>query len=362
VITPATTRSTAHTTPAPGPLVVIPCGGKKADRTLPAHQLYVGSYFRACLNAALAITPAHRVRVLSARHGLLPLEQLIAPYELRMGQPGAVSVERVTQQARDQGLHDEAAVLVLAGRAYAALVRQVWPHAVDAFAGTAGIGEQLARLAAYRQDPDSARALLPGPPTLSDPAQPPAAPQAPAWRYVEDPDSLLAHAVPTHRRTGERTMCGRAVTFSPATTRRTAQGHRQDAMVALDPQPWPTCTGCRRAMPPGAREVERARHARWEADQLAHTVDDLEADDDALLVPGELWEPGDVVTFAPPASADKPTRGAAGRAEVLEVLEEDDRYLTGSQYLVRHLRSSRLAYATDDELLDVLAGAAIPAC
>ena len=33
----------------------------------------------------------------------------------------------------------------------------MWPHAVDAFAGTAGIGEQLARLAGYRRDPASTR-------------------------------------------------------------------------------------------------------------------------------------------------------------------------------------------------------------
>ena len=52
-----------------------------------------------------------------------------------------------------------------------------------------------------------------------------------------------------------------------------------------------------------------------------------------------------------------PTLGAAGHVEVLEVLEEDERYLSASQYLVRHLRTSRTAYATDDELLDVLAKA-----
>ena len=66
-------------TARPSTAVVRRCGGKKADQPLPARQLYVGSYFRACLNTAPAITPAHRVRILSARHGLPPLEQLIAP-------------------------------------------------------------------------------------------------------------------------------------------------------------------------------------------------------------------------------------------------------------------------------------------
>ena len=163
---------------------------------------------------------------------------------------------------------------------------------MDAFAGTRGIGEQLARLAGYRRDPARTRALLPALPVPSAPVQPSpeataeavaeAAPEAPAWRYVEDPDSLLAHAVPTHgladepsrRPTGDRTMCGRRVTFPPSITRRTAQGDRPDAMAAHNPQPWPTCTGCQRAMPPGARELESARHARREAEQLTHSVGD----------------------------------------------------------------------------------------
>lgn len=37
------------------PLVIIPCGGKKADGPRPARDLYIGSYFRACLATALAV-------------------------------------------------------------------------------------------------------------------------------------------------------------------------------------------------------------------------------------------------------------------------------------------------------------------
>jgi hypothetical protein len=392
------TTPTLATAPmaAYAPLVVVPCSGRKrsadpaatsprpatgslasiSSSTWPARELYVGSYFRACLAAALAITPAQRVRILSAKHGLLTLEEPVAPYELRMGDPGAVTPADVAVQAQAQGLCSGEPVLVLAGRAYASVAARVWPHAVDALAGTRGIGEQLARLAAFRTEPQRAHALLltspsaPAPTRQAEPAQavaldaaPPHLPAAelPTWRYVADPATLLAHAVPTNgpsARTGgaARTVCGRRLAFTkPSKARAGGPGAPPQEMAPLDPQPWPSCRPCQRAMPAGAFELEQARHAEWEADQLAHDVDALEADDEALLVAGELWEVGDVVTFCPPASADKPTLGAAGRVEVLEVLDEDERFLYGSQYAVRHLRSSRIAYATDDELFDVLA-------
>jgi hypothetical protein len=44
------------------------------------------------------------VVVLSALHGLVPLDQVLEPYELRMGQPGSVTPARLAEQARALGL------------------------------------------------------------------------------------------------------------------------------------------------------------------------------------------------------------------------------------------------------------------
>lgn len=87
-------------------LIVVPCGAAKQDRPAPAAQLYTGAHFRFVLSAAVAEAadttrvcghPA-AVAILSARFGLLALDTVIAPYDLRMGQPGSVTAERVAAQ------------------------------------------------------------------------------------------------------------------------------------------------------------------------------------------------------------------------------------------------------------------------
>lgn len=130
-----------------GPLVVVACGSAKQAVPSPAGELYTGSYHRACRAAASRLTRPERIRILSAACGLLPLDAVVAPYDVRAGSPGAVDGARLRPQAERQGLVGEPWVVVLGGSAYAALAREVWPHAVWPLSGTRGIGEQLARLA-----------------------------------------------------------------------------------------------------------------------------------------------------------------------------------------------------------------------
>lgn len=125
----------------------FPCGSTKAAVPSPAGQLYLGTYHRLGLRAAAALTGPDSIRILSARHGLLPLHREIAPYDLRLGQPGAVTATTLRQQAGEQGLLDHPDVVLFGGRAYVELARQVWPHARTPLAGTKGIGEQQQRLA-----------------------------------------------------------------------------------------------------------------------------------------------------------------------------------------------------------------------
>lgn len=127
------------------PLVIVPCGGKKLDQAARAGDLYVGSYHLACRRAADRISK--KQLILSAKHGLVTLDTIIEPYDLRMGDPGCVSVETVREQARHWRLHTESFVHALGGRAYTDVVTTVWPRAKVPLAGCAGIGEQLARLA-----------------------------------------------------------------------------------------------------------------------------------------------------------------------------------------------------------------------
>lgn len=131
----------------PGPdVVVVPCGGRKLRTPAPAGDLYVGSYHRACRRAAAALAPRQTL-ILSARHGLVDLDQVLAPYDMTLGDPDAVTADHVAAQADQLGLRYAPGVVVLAGRRYVAAIRLAWPHALDPLAGSRSMGEQLARLA-----------------------------------------------------------------------------------------------------------------------------------------------------------------------------------------------------------------------
>lgn len=65
-------------------LTVITCGSKKRTVSAPAKDLYIGAYFKTQLEWALATNIPGRVRILSAKHGLLKLGDIIDPYELHI--------------------------------------------------------------------------------------------------------------------------------------------------------------------------------------------------------------------------------------------------------------------------------------
>lgn len=124
------------------PLVIISCGAAKTDVPTEAAQLYTGTYFQLALRAARAHAPDDRIRVLSALHGIVPLHQVLDPYNLRLGDHGSITPARLANQTRKLWLQGCRDVTVLAGRDYVALARTVWPHAAAPLLGTRGIGDQ----------------------------------------------------------------------------------------------------------------------------------------------------------------------------------------------------------------------------
>jgi len=71
-------------------LIIMSCGGRKSttERPVPAGEMYCGSYHVALRRAADALTSQDitaRVLILSAFYGFVALDDLIAPYDLRMG-------------------------------------------------------------------------------------------------------------------------------------------------------------------------------------------------------------------------------------------------------------------------------------
>ena len=64
----------------------FPCGSRKLDHRAPAADLYTGSYHRACRKTADALRP-DRLLILSARYGLLDLDDIIEPYDTPTAPP-----------------------------------------------------------------------------------------------------------------------------------------------------------------------------------------------------------------------------------------------------------------------------------
>lgn len=155
-------------------LVVIGCGKDKRTEPSPAGDLYTGQHHRrarAAADALAARLPNARVMILSAKHGLIELDDVIAPYDVTFaagprvhrGGPvvGTVDDATIARQLRATGAR---AVVALAGREYAGRLadaaRRIGADAVEPLAGTRSIFDQVRRLTEIREGGDLAAAVL----------------------------------------------------------------------------------------------------------------------------------------------------------------------------------------------------------
>ncbi|AYD84264.1 hypothetical protein SEA_SIZEMORE_57 [Mycobacterium phage Sizemore] len=119
--------------PAAGPIVVVPCGAQKLDTAAPAGELYTSAHFALVLRAArrLAAEQAGRVFILSALHGLVDPADVLAPYDVKMGDPGSIQPAAIADQLRR--IRRPTTITTLLPRAYA--------QALDVAAELAGAGD-----------------------------------------------------------------------------------------------------------------------------------------------------------------------------------------------------------------------------
>jgi len=125
---------------------IIPCGSDKLDTAAPAEALYCGSMFRMALAAARDIDDEVRVLILSAKHGLIELDTIIEPYNVKMGDAGSVTAATVAAQAEALGVTWGTETYGLLPRAYYAVADEALrTHDVylqDIYEADAGIGYQ----------------------------------------------------------------------------------------------------------------------------------------------------------------------------------------------------------------------------
>lgn len=130
------------------PVVIIACTRDKADEPASAAELYQGATFGLNLRAALAETDGDtsRVLILSARHGLVSLDTVLAPYDTTMGDADAVAVPVVRAQAEAHGLADHREVYAMVPQAYYAVLaealEEIGTYPAPVFEGARGVGDQ----------------------------------------------------------------------------------------------------------------------------------------------------------------------------------------------------------------------------
>ena len=72
-------------------IVLLSCVSQKLPLPARAGDLYVSALFRKALRYAKSLSP-DAIYVLSAKHGLLALDQVVAPYNLTLNQLGIAEV------------------------------------------------------------------------------------------------------------------------------------------------------------------------------------------------------------------------------------------------------------------------------
>ena len=99
------------------------------------------------------MTSDENIRILSAKHGLIKLDTIVEPYDLKMGQKGSVTSETLAEQLAETLPRNETYTIdALLPKKYAAALEDATSDWIlNHFDGCAGIGYQKAVLKTIRQ-------------------------------------------------------------------------------------------------------------------------------------------------------------------------------------------------------------------
>jgi len=156
-------------------IALLSCGRAKETSARRARDLYVGPVFKKSLEYASAI--ADEVLILSAKHGLVRLDQVIEPYDLKLTDMDKIARrawgERVATSLRDHVERDggeEPCIVIVAGEDYAdvliePIVRLGWSRPEEPLRGTGRFGHRMQwmnrELARMRGEPSTPRVATP---------------------------------------------------------------------------------------------------------------------------------------------------------------------------------------------------------
>lgn len=103
-------------------MVLISCVKSKRDHPCPASEMYISPLYRKSLTLARKMVPDDHIRILSARYGLLRLDDIIEPYNHTLigtsPQEKRDWAGKVLDQMKASGIDLRQTFVMLAGEAY----------------------------------------------------------------------------------------------------------------------------------------------------------------------------------------------------------------------------------------------------
>ena len=132
-----------------GTTVLIGCSKSKLDHCAPARDFYQGTIFKKSLAAARKRYPNASIYVLSAKYGLVPIDEVLCPYDETLKGKKANVIKnwaaKVIKQMGKTGRDPQNdTFIVFAGENDRKYLPRA--NAPNVFAGCSGIGEILKKL------------------------------------------------------------------------------------------------------------------------------------------------------------------------------------------------------------------------
>lgn len=125
-------------------VVLIGCGKSKQNKKCQAQNMYIGKYFKTCLDYAK--TFKSDVYILSAKYGLLSLEQEIEPYDKTLNTMSKSDSlkwkDTVEKQILESGIPLDEVVFVC-GKNYSKHISKMFKKCVYPLEGLTGMGHQI---------------------------------------------------------------------------------------------------------------------------------------------------------------------------------------------------------------------------
>lgn len=125
--------------------VLISCVSKKLASRAPAQNIYLSPLFRLNLRYAQSFSP-NAIYILSAKHGMLRLDEMIEPYDLTLNDMKSGErkewARKVLDQLRSVSEFKNDHFIILAGQKYRQYLTSELSHVEVPMEGL-GIGQQL---------------------------------------------------------------------------------------------------------------------------------------------------------------------------------------------------------------------------